>query len=117
MHSFFDRLEKIAKLLYNRFFTKKLLVFVISTIMLWYAKIGEDVWQFIAIVYIGTQGLIDAATSWKHGHNSNDNAYNYRTQQGYISYPPDPYYRPPQHLDIHVQHERFWSDDTDERGD
>lgn len=66
-----EQFKKVAKLFYDRFFSKKLFAFLIATALLWFSKIGEDVWQFVAVIYIGTQGVYDAAMTWKHGK-SND---------------------------------------------
>ena len=46
----------------NRYMSRKLMVFVVASLgLFWGALTGSD-WVTIATVYIGTQGAIDAVT-------------------------------------------------------
>mgnify|MGYP000013947936 CR=1 FL=1 len=47
--------------------SRKLLVFAVATGMAWLGKIDADAWSMIAMIYIGSQSVIDAATKWKYG--------------------------------------------------
>jgi hypothetical protein len=45
--------------------SRKLLVWVCSTGLLFADKLNGEQWIAIALVYIGTQGAADIATAWK----------------------------------------------------
>ena len=45
--------------------SRKLLVFGISTALLWYAGLDAETWGMIAMTYIGGQTAIDFAKVWK----------------------------------------------------
>jgi hypothetical protein len=47
--------------------SRKLLVWVVSTGLLCLGDLNGDQWVAIALAYIGTQAVIDAASAWKHG--------------------------------------------------
>ena len=47
--------------------SRKFLVFLTATGLMLWSDLTSDTWGMIAIVYIGSQGVIDAALSWKHG--------------------------------------------------
>ena len=47
--------------------SRKFLVFLTATSLMLWSDLTSDTWGMIAIVYIGSQGVIDAALSWKHG--------------------------------------------------
>jgi len=71
MKEIVEQVKKIADIVYNRWVSKKLFVLLIATFLLWYTKISEDVWEMIAIVYLGVQATVDTATTWKHGSVTN----------------------------------------------
>ena len=50
--------------------SRKFLVFLTATGLMAFAHLDSDTWGMIAIVYIGSQGVIDAAMTWKHGPRS-----------------------------------------------
>jgi hypothetical protein len=50
---------KLDKIL-NKFISKKLTVFIIATIFVAYKHILPEQWVNIAIVYIGSQAVLDA---------------------------------------------------------
>ena len=63
-------LEAVKNLLnfaLDKFLSKKLLAFAVATLLLWFGKVSEDVWEMIAIAFIGIQGSVDALLGWKHG--------------------------------------------------
>ena len=47
--------------------SRKFLVFLTATGLMAWSTLDSDTWGMIAIVYIGSQGVIDAAMIWKHG--------------------------------------------------
>jgi hypothetical protein len=47
--------------------SRKLLVFLIATLLMVSAQLESDIWGMIAVCYIGGQSAIDFAKSWKHG--------------------------------------------------
>ena len=51
----------------NRWVSKKLFVFLISTILLVLHYINADQWLWIAVGYIGAQGTHDLLINFKHG--------------------------------------------------
>ena len=60
--SFLDRIGEKA-------ISRKFLVFITATALMMWSDLTSDTWGLIAIVYIGSQGVIDAALAWKHGSN------------------------------------------------
>jgi hypothetical protein len=50
-----------------RYSSRKLLVWVVSTVLLAHGDINGDQWVAIALAYVGTQAFVDAAMAWKHG--------------------------------------------------
>ena len=60
--SFLDRIVEKA-------ISRKFLVFITATGLMMWSNLTSDTWGLIAIVYIGSQGVIDAALAWKHGPN------------------------------------------------
>ena len=50
--------------------SRKFLVFCTATSLMLWSDLTSDTWGMIAIVYIGSQGVIDAALSWKHGRDT-----------------------------------------------
>jgi hypothetical protein len=60
MKAFVDRhLEK--------YLSRKLLVWMTTTGLLFAEKLNGEQWVAIALAYIGSQGLADIATAWKSG--------------------------------------------------
>tara|TARA_R110001583_G_scaffold48919_12_gene153156 strand:+ start:3157 stop:3351 length:195 start_codon:yes stop_codon:yes gene_type:complete len=59
-------LDRITEKVISRKFT----VFLTATALMLWSDLASDTWGMIAIVYIGSQGVIDAALSWKHGPES-----------------------------------------------
>lgn len=57
----------IIDVLSEKILSRKLLVWVTSTIFLGFGKITPDEWMSISLGYIGVQGVADLATKWKQG--------------------------------------------------
>ena len=55
----------LVDVLTEKMFSRKLLVWVISTAFLAFGKINPDEWVSISLGYIGIQGVADLATKWK----------------------------------------------------
>ena len=65
---YLDNKQKgILDALQEKAISRKLLVFVSATALLWNAQLDPETWGMIAMCYIGGQSAIDFAKSWKHG--------------------------------------------------
>jgi len=53
--------------LQEKIISRKLLVFVCSTALLWNAQLDPETWGMIAMCYIGGQTAVDFAKMWRHG--------------------------------------------------
>ena len=51
----------------GKLISRKLLVFLTATGLMAYSNLDSETWGMIAIVYIGSQGAIDAVKTWRHG--------------------------------------------------
>ena len=51
----------------SKIISRKFLVFATATALMAWSDLTSDTWGMIAVVYIGSQGVIDAAMAWKHG--------------------------------------------------
>lgn len=49
----------------ERMLSRKLLVWIVSTVFLGLGKISPDEWMAISLGYIGVQGVADLAAKWK----------------------------------------------------
>ena len=47
--------------------SRKLLVFLTATSLMMWSNLSSETWGMIAMIYIGSQAVIDAALAWKHG--------------------------------------------------
>ncbi len=54
----------IFDMLQEKLISRKLLVFVTSTVLMWYG-LDSDTWGMIAMCYIGGQSAIDFAQVWR----------------------------------------------------
>lgn len=45
--------------------SRKLLVWVVSTVLLGFGKISPDEWAAISLGYVGVEGFADIATKWR----------------------------------------------------
>ena len=57
------RLDRLVQ----RYTSRKLLVWLTSTVFLILGDVSGDQWVTIALAYVGTQAFVDAAVAWKHG--------------------------------------------------
>ena len=63
---YLDRKDKGAlDAIQERVISRKLLVFLVSTVLLYTAGLDSDTWGMIAMMYIGGQSAIDFAKIWK----------------------------------------------------
>ena len=51
----------------ERYLSRKLLVWLATTGLLFADKLNGEQWVAIALAYIGSQGVADIATAWKTG--------------------------------------------------
>lgn len=65
----FEQAEKegvgLIDVVSEKILSRKLLVWIVSTIFLGFGKITPDEWMAISLGYIGVQGVTDLATKWK----------------------------------------------------
>ena len=54
----------------EKFLSRKLLVWIMSTVLLWFDKVDGEQWVALSLAYVCVQGVTDAATQWKHGKSS-----------------------------------------------
>ena len=47
--------------------SRKLLVFICATALLWNTQLDPETWGMIAMMYIGGQTAVDFARMWRHG--------------------------------------------------
>jgi hypothetical protein len=52
----------------ERLVSRKFLAWITASTFLPLGVLSGDEWVSITLIYIGSQGLIDAAIQWKHGH-------------------------------------------------
>ena len=57
----------ILDALQEKAISRKLLVFVSATALLWSAQVDPETWGMIAMMYIGGQTAVDFAKMWRHG--------------------------------------------------
>lgn len=51
----------------ERFVSRKFLAWAVATGLAFSDHLTSEDWVAVTMAYIGTQALVDAATSWKHG--------------------------------------------------
>ena len=65
---YLDNKQKgILDALQEKAISRKLLVFVTATALLWNAQLDPETWGMIAMMYIGGQTAVDFAKMWRHG--------------------------------------------------
>jgi len=58
--------------LINKWISRKLFVFLIATILLWLADLESSDWTLIAVVYLGSQTILDSVVAYNKSKNNND---------------------------------------------
>ena len=61
-----SRTSHLLDRLQEKVISRKLLVFVTATALMWYG-LDAETWGLIAMCYIGGQSAIDFAKMWRHG--------------------------------------------------
>ena len=61
------RMKAFADRHLERYLSRKLLVWLATTGLLFADKLNGEQWVAIALAYIGSQGAADIATAWKSG--------------------------------------------------
>ena len=65
-HLYLDSKTKgVLDTVQEKLVSRKLLVFITSTVLLAYVGLDPDIWGMIAMCYIGGQSVIDFAKVWK----------------------------------------------------
>jgi hypothetical protein len=62
-----DKNKGVLDALQEKAISRKLLVFVSATALLWNAQLDPETWGMIAMMYIGGQTAVDFAKMWRHG--------------------------------------------------
>ena len=63
---YLDRKDKgVFDAIQERLISRKLLVFLVSTGLLYWAGLDSDTWGMVAMMYIGGQSAIDFARVWR----------------------------------------------------
>ena len=65
-----NKKKGILDAIQEKMVSRKLLVFLTATGLLWAAELDPQTWGLIAIVYIGGQSVIDTMKVWRHGGQS-----------------------------------------------
>lgn len=55
--------------LINRWISRKLFVFIIATNLLWFADLESSDWTMIAVVYLGSQAVLDSVVAYNKSKN------------------------------------------------
>jgi len=58
--------------LINKWISRKLFVFLTATLLLWLADLESSDWTIIAVVYLGSQTVLDSVVAYNKSKNNND---------------------------------------------
>jgi hypothetical protein len=58
--------------LINKWISRKLFVFLTATVLLWLADLESSDWTMIAVVYLGSQTVLDSVVAYNKSRNNND---------------------------------------------
>jgi hypothetical protein len=58
--------------LINKWISRKLFVFIVATVLLWLADLESSDWTMIAVVYLGSQTVLDSVVAYNKSRNNND---------------------------------------------
>lgn len=58
--------------LINKWISRKLFVFLTATLLLWLADLESSDWTMIAVVYLGSQTVLDSVVAYNKSRNNND---------------------------------------------
>lgn len=61
--------KKNLDTLINRWISRKLFVFIIATNLLWFADLESSDWTMIAVVYLGSQAVLDSVVAYNKSKN------------------------------------------------
>ena len=65
---YLDRKDKgVMDAVQEKIVSRKLLVFLTATALMWWSDLDPETWGMIAIMYISGQSVIDAVKAWKWG--------------------------------------------------
>ena len=63
---YLDRRDKgILDAVQEKAVSRKLLVFIVATCLLYWSNLDPESWSMIALIYIGGQSAVDIAKVWK----------------------------------------------------
>jgi hypothetical protein len=58
--------------LINKWISRKLFVFLTATLLLWLADLESSDWTMIAVVYLGSQTVLDSVVAYNKSKNNNN---------------------------------------------
>jgi hypothetical protein len=58
--------------LINKWISRKLFVFLTATLLLWLADLESSDWTIIAVVYLGSQTVLDSVVAYNKSKNNNN---------------------------------------------
>ena len=64
--------KKNLDTLINKWISRKLFVFLTATLLLWLADLESSDWTLIAVVYLGSQTILDSVVAYNKSKNNND---------------------------------------------
>lgn len=60
-----DKQKGVLDAVQEKMVSRKLLVFIVSTVLLSFSTLDPETWGMIALIYIGGQSAVDIAKIWK----------------------------------------------------
>jgi hypothetical protein len=64
--------KKNLDTLINKWISRKLFVFLTATVLLWLADLESSDWTIIAVVYLGSQTVLDSVVAYNKSKNNNN---------------------------------------------
>ena len=60
-----NNVKGVVDIITEKAISRKLLVWIVATVMLGFGKLTPDEWTGISLGYVGIEGIADIATKWK----------------------------------------------------
>lgn len=62
--------KKSLDTLINKWISRKLFVFLVATLLLAFADLNSEDWAMIAVVYLGSQTILDSVVAYNKSKNN-----------------------------------------------
>ena len=62
-----DKEKGVLDAFQEKVISRKLLVFITATALMYWSDLDPDTWGMIAMIYISGQSVVDAVKAWKFG--------------------------------------------------